>query len=87
MTTLSRGGSSTLSTDSPPFNPRGMNFQSPAMNRSRTNSPLSHSSSGAGGEGDVLSNAVAKHTFQYGRYVAVESTCLLILLSIYTVMM
>jgi CCR4-NOT transcription complex subunit 7/8 len=43
-----------------------MNFQSPAMNRSRTNSPLSHSSSGAGGEGDVLSNAVAKHTFQYG---------------------
>jgi len=69
MATLSQ--KSSLSTDSPPFNPRGMTMtirsgsQSPAppssTNRSRTNSPISHHSSSSG---EVHSNAVARYTFQ-----------------------
>jgi len=65
MATSGAGGaSSTLSNESPSFNPRGiisMGSQSPAPNRSRTNSPLSHSTAG-----EAFSNAIAKHTFQYG---------------------
>lgn len=81
MASLGGGASSTLSTDSPPFNPRGMgsmnslNSQaSPAPNgsmnnnnnRSRNASPVSNSSISAV---DTFSNAIPKHTFQYEKYV------------------
>lgn len=53
---------STLSTDSPPFNPRGMmgstGSYSPAPSRSGNNSPISHLSSG-----EIESNAVLRYTF------------------------
>ena len=85
--------STTLSTDSPPFNPRRMSskaqLSSPGPhNGSRSDSPSSHGSVGNGGNsgtggnggngsaantssstavsGSAHSNAVPKHTFQYG---------------------
>eukprot|EP00979_Chaetoceros_neogracilis_P006429 scaffold1308_cov246-Chaetoceros_neogracile.AAC.7 len=60
--------SSTLSTESPPFNPRAMTMgsQSPGHNRSGSSSPLTHVSAVEGN-----SNAIPKHTFQYKGYVLV----------------
>lgn len=53
--------SSTLSTESPPFNPRAMiGSQSPGPNRSGASSPLSHVSAVEGN-----SNAIPRHTFTY----------------------
>ena len=53
--------SSTLSTESPPFNPRSiMGSQSPGPSRSGSSSPLTHVSAVEGN-----SNAIPKHTFQY----------------------
>ncbi len=76
MASSGGGASSNLSTDSPPFNPRGMgsmnslNSQaSPAPmnhNRSRSASSVSNSSISAV---DTFSNAIPKHTFQYEKYV------------------
>mmetsp|Transcript_10495 Transcript_10495/g.15364 ORF Transcript_10495/g.15364 Transcript_10495/m.15364 type:complete len:372 (+) Transcript_10495:76-1191(+) len=52
---------STLSTDSPPFSPRGLMIgrSSPALSRSKNTSPISTVSCG-----EALSNALPKHTFQ-----------------------
>ena len=57
--------SSTLSTESPSFNPRSiMGSQSPGPSRSGSSSPLTHVSAVEGN-----SNAIPKHTFQYKGYV------------------
>jgi len=64
--TASRGG--TLSSESPPFNPTNIGSQSPAPTlRSRTNSPLPYSNNTIIHSSEIhYSNAIAKHTFQYG---------------------
>jgi len=75
--------SSILSTESPAFNPRGitsstatstMGSQSPIPksgsnnNRSGAASPTSSSNAGSGSSsGELFSNAIAKHTFQYDK--------------------
>ena len=79
MMASSRSGASTLSTDTPPFNPKNssmnMNMeshQSPGPNRSHSASPLTqgfaNSVDGNGVGNSIMnsnSNAIPKHSFQY----------------------